>query len=216
MKHDKKYHILCLGILTASFCFIGTRYVDSQAEPGQGKDSGSLLWRTPAHDAINCSYLLMRLHNVDISYPELLRSIPPRIAGTQILAIRDVCRDHGLPVSIEKWTPAELFRHSFPVITHMSTNVDNGGTYVLLLACDEKRCLLVPGSAVTIAEIPTDSFRRHWSGYVVTPVASWRNTFSSLGIITILLLAYIVYRVKSGSVNDVVKPGRELLRTECP
>ena len=184
----------------------GTSYrVDGSDLPEKHPSQEVLTWRTSANDALNCTYLLLRLYDIRVNYLELIDRMPPTSGGTTIQTIRDQCRSYGLPTIVTKWTPDRLRDGTFPVLAHLSERVNQGGGYVLVVACRNNTCYLVTGSSAIIEPVPMDVFRRHWSGYALTVGDDRRRVFAALGISIIVASAYWMYRMvmpKSRSASD--------------
>lgn len=161
--------------------------------------NGNIIWRTPSHDAINCLYVFLRFHNIDVDYLDLLNRLPPTDQGTTIVDMCNLCRHYGLLAAIAKWTPDRLEKGSLPVITHVTNRLDEGGAYVILLARKKNTCFVITGDSAAIETISMDTFRRHWSGYVLTLDNGWSRVAIIVGVCaTILLALYTCIRLPLG------------------
>jgi hypothetical protein len=161
--------------------------------------NGNIIWRTPSHDAINCLYIFLRFHNIDVDYLDLLNRLPPTDQGTTIVDLCNLSHHYGFPAAIAKWTPDRLEKGSLPVITHMTNRLDEGGTYVILLARKQNTCFVITGDSAAIETISMDMFRRHWSGYVLTLDNGCSRVTTIVGVCaTIVLALYTCMRLLLG------------------
>lgn len=163
-----------------------------------GEEGQGLIWRNRESDAINCSYLFLRLYGLSVDYSELRRLSPP-IAGATFLNIREICRGFGLPVVVAKWSPQRLKTTKYPVIAHISDRLDRGGEFVLVVAANDDTCYIVRGSSVTIDSVSMDSFRRHWSGYVAVIDENHGHRLAVAIICTVIASVYVAYRKTMGN-----------------
>lgn len=155
-----------------------------------------VVWRTTAHESANCCYLLLRANGIYVDYGDLLTELPQG-GRADLLSIRDVCRRHGLQSVVEKWKPTQLRNESLPVIAHLSSRLDEGGTFVLLMNRDDENCFTIIGSSAMFRSFSFDWFRRNWSGYVLTARSNSKPwaTQMSFGVSLVILSAYLFYRL---------------------
>jgi ABC-type bacteriocin/lantibiotic exporter with double-glycine peptidase domain len=181
--------------LFAVFTLGGSVLAESPSESSDQSVGEHMIWRIPTHDAINCIYVFLRIHDVPVNYLDLMRRLPPDRGGATILAIRDICRDYGLPTVVAKLTPANLTADSLPAIVQFSERLDDGGAYAIVVANGGSDCYLITGDTATIKHISLDIFRRNWSGYAMTLETGQGSLVNILLVICAAFgLAYWLYQ----------------------
>jgi hypothetical protein len=180
--------LAALLILGSSAVSLASKAVVANLVP-QARD---LVWRTPSHDGVNCSYVMLRMFGLETAYGDLMAEFSPAERATSLALLQQVCGEHGLPLIALKQTPYELNRESLPVVVHISSHLSAGGALHIIVARDAEGFVMMNGATASVFSMDTDEFRRTWSGYVLRPQrgSRWLPIAAGAGIV-VLSFSYL-------------------------
>jgi hypothetical protein len=179
----------------------GLRVADDQPSAalpgcGSGSDMGSAsegeVWRDAAHGAVNCLYLILRLHHVDASYRDAERALPSAARTGGLVVLRDAAAAFGLHGRIVRTTPAALSHGLLPAVAHVEEEKDRGGRLVIVTAANADRVEFIDAATAVLQDQPAWAFQKRWTGYLLRfePPTPWRFYFpavAALGGLSVLL-----------------------------
>lgn len=153
-------------------------------------------WRVPRYAGVNCAYLLLRLRNRSVTYQDLFDAIRPNERSTSMTGIREACKGFGENLAIYNCRPDQLSGLPMPIIVSLDNPQSSESAFALVLQCSHDPVDLIFAGNVSVAQLPVESFRRRWTGYVLV---SENQCFSSViryfGVAACATLAYFVLRL---------------------
>lgn len=120
----------------------------------------------------NSVYLLLRLHQIPVSYDDVARYIPSNVEGMSLLEMQQACADLGLPVEIRSCSVEELWNQfQGPVVGRIYTLYGSAryGHYVLVIRVDGDWATAVDPTSAELRRYPRATLGNVWSGYIVVP-----------------------------------------------
>jgi hypothetical protein len=162
-----------LGLFVAAPCLLSPAAARPALPPPSGDDPLTAQapdpWRVVGRDGVNSLYLLLALHGHPTPYPDLVQELQPDQGASSFAQLRDAARRHGLETTLYTCRPDELRNVPLPAVVLMEDPTGAGSTFSLLCYSRQQRWYLIDGAAVSTQDLPTDEFRRRWSGVALAP-----------------------------------------------
>ncbi len=157
-------------------------------------------WRKPEHDGLNCIYIMMRMRGYAISYVDAWRAVRPDRCPTSLINLRDATRQLGLWTMLYTASPRDLRDCRLPAVVHLEAPHLNTRNFALLLRYGESIVDMIIGATATLDTMPTEIFRRRWSGFILVPNTSpsirWGVAICS-GVLSLFLYWLIRARLRA-------------------
>ncbi len=135
------------------------------------------LWRTTHRCGINSLYSYLKLHDIDVSYESLMRTVPMREQGATIADLAQVAVDHGCESVVVKATPETLSR-LLPAIVHCEEELVTTGHYNVVIDVTTEQVCFIDGTSGVFKCVSAVDFYDVWTGYTLAPVKSVFNQTS--------------------------------------
>ncbi len=128
-------------------------------------------WRIPERDAANCLYFLLRFHGIGASYADVVQAIG-RDQRVSLHTLSVAANQLGLASGVYEATPEFLGSLHEPVIAFTEDGTLGDGGFVVVLYMDasaeaDSDMQVLAGGIALLRMIPTDEFRRSWSGHIL-------------------------------------------------
>src|SRR6266404_69007 len=101
----------------------------------ESTSADNIVWRSERSCGLNCLYVLLGTHNIDVDYYRLATEVIRGEDYTSLTELRLASNRHGLAVNLGRSNPEGLMRLPMPVIAHlelMSPRADTPGHFVLV------------------------------------------------------------------------------------
>lgn len=132
-------------------------------------------WRSQPLCGVNCLYALLRAHDLEVDYDQLVSATvqnPSKPVGLNEL--REGAQKRGLRCATGKATGQSLDALPKPLIAHIDlqdyTQAPDSGHFVLIVATNADSVIAMDGTTGMIQEHPRAGFDRVWTGYVLYSV----------------------------------------------
>ncbi len=183
--------MLFSGILSGQTSGITSRAPSPDSLP-MYIDPSNPHWRSELSCGVSCSYMLLRIHGREASYPDVMKLVPIGEAGSSLLDMARGCEKLGLRTEAVCLSPTELKQVALPMIAHVS-QTNGEGHYVVILGMDDKNVqFLDPVAAPGPMEMTRAEFFRRWTGNALVPRKDlWLNDLTmqvGLGVGTAVVL----------------------------
>jgi len=126
-------------------------------------------WRNDNACGVNCLYVLLRTRDIEVQYGRLMESLLNGDRQTSLLDLKLAASRAGLPCHIRQASPAQLQQLGGPVICHWENPMSGRGHFVLVLKSGDDGLLTMDGTSCLLRRVDWTTFRKNWTGYVITP-----------------------------------------------
>jgi len=152
--------------------------------------ANQLLWRQRQFDAVNASYIILRLEGHNVDYVDVLNNIGTPSPGLSMSDVVLELQKFGLYGTIRKVTPKDLMQLPLPVMTIMENPETGDRHFALICGGNGEVIYLVDAGVAVWQPISIDKFRTRWSGIVYVPGSS--TIEKVLGIIPLLMPGFFL------------------------
>lgn len=156
------------------------------------------IWRTMGRCGPNCSYMVLKLSGINVTYANIENRLPRDGEGTTLAALGSCLRSFGLDVRIVQGDPNSLARARLPLIAHWDDENQKVGHYVVVISASERGVRFIDGTTASIGSLPMPEFQKRWSRYllVLDEPFWWRALpFVAIGLGSIsIALAFVSRR----------------------
>jgi len=146
---------------------------------GQGPSAAKVAWRKTQRCGLNCLYVLLRIHGVEVSYQELADETVVGDQGSTFAELSRVARRHGFDLTPMRATWESIDDWPLPAVIHLeSQNLDRH--YVLLLRREGEEFVIFDCTDGEVSRWGEGEIRDKWSGYVLlhNPPGRWQRLLS--------------------------------------
>jgi len=126
-------------------------------------------WRNDNACGVNCVYVLMKLHNLDVGYDALFHRLLDGGKETSLLDLQRVVNAYGLKYEGGRSTPEGLQKARKAVVCHTENPITGKGHFILVLRADAEGVVAMDGTTCVLRRYDWSTFRSTWSGYVLFP-----------------------------------------------
>jgi hypothetical protein len=178
--------------------------------PSYAAEESAGIWRKPENESINALYLLLKCYELPCDYHVLENDFKQFSSNTDLYLLQKQAKKYGLTMSVfHSRSPEILNKLPIPFLIHMENgNGENetiwNGNYLLIVGRGNKNYMIVECGTVQTFDIPEETLRRYWSGYVLAQSPKQKNNFwfsvlcSSLIGLSILLVYLGITSKKNG------------------
>jgi ABC-type bacteriocin/lantibiotic exporter with double-glycine peptidase domain len=152
-------------------------------------------WRSVDRDCVNAVYMLLRYHGIPRDYSDVYFAFSTTQKASNLRDLRDIGSYLGLDVVVYQCaSPQEIVTLPRPVVVHFAAPAEaaqsgSGRQGTLHLVTGRNAAgdyYLLTCGTVSFQVVSEETFRRHWSGYVVV-VDSRRHEALKDALLTALL-----------------------------
>jgi predicted double-glycine peptidase len=205
--------ILCVGkqifrkkktvLVIITVLFLSSTFVEASEITHNG------VWRTQENETANSLYLLLRYFNVPCDYHALKKEMQSVSADMSMKTIHAEAKKRGLLSNVYFCqSVSALDKFSLPFLIHTGMGSDKesslwNGNFLLVIGRGKQHFMVIDCGTVQMSDIPEETLRRYWSGYVLakTPKQKTSFVFSPIffsGIIGVgILFLYLGFAAQS-------------------
>lgn len=178
------------------------------SEQSMNPPSQDPVWRSPNQCGVNCTYVLLKLLESDVSYNDVVTHVPVSSQGTSIVEIQTYLQDCGVSSDVVKASPSDLKALAVPMIAFLESN-SSIGHFVLILSANGQFVEYVDGTTGSISNATQAEFAKQWSGHLLIPApqrSQWFAVIFSLSMASIASFAIwaLKYRRQVRQFNTAV------------
>lgn len=161
-------------------------------------------WRRGQCCGLNCLYVLLRMHGVAVTYPDLADETEVGEQGSTMAELSRVAHAHGIDLTPMRATFESIDEWPLPAVVHLQRQ-DLDRHYVLLLRKQGDQFVFLDCTSGALSFWQEAEFRDKWSGYVLlhNPPGRWPRLpswapYAWLACGVCVLGAGLVRRVRKG------------------
>ncbi len=152
-------------------------------------------WRHPEQDAVNCTFVFLTCHGVDVPYAEIDKYFQSLGHSPNLLDIKKFIESCGKSVDVIRCAPSEeLFQHT-PAIIVLQHERDDGASMALLVERSEDSVSLLHGGIAKADRMSWDLFLRSWTGIAIIETPSRPRAVRRRVLLSVLALSVIAVSV---------------------
>lgn len=147
-----------------AFALIPMGTARGEAEP-PAPSAAELAWRQSKRCGVNCLYVLLRSHGIEVAYDRLVDEVAIGDKGTTLAELSRVARAHGINLLPMRATRESIRDWALPAVLHLERqNFERH--YVLLLRVESEEYTILDCTTGQMSIWGEGEFRDKWSGYV--------------------------------------------------